>query len=89
VMRISDSVRNTHNQDGGVVLDIRHGRMYGLNFVGSRILELVKQDCEELQIADEISRQFGISLDTAASDVREFLESLHKHGLIERRGVAT
>jgi Coenzyme PQQ synthesis protein D (PqqD) len=88
VIRISQNVRNTHNQDGGVVLDIRHGRMYGLNFVGSRILELVKQNYQELQIAEEISRQFGIDLNTATLDVHEFLESLDKHGLIERRGVA-
>jgi Coenzyme PQQ synthesis protein D (PqqD) len=87
VIRISESIRNTHSQDGGVVLDIRHGRMYGLNLVGSRILELLKQDYQEAQIAEEISRQFGISLETATSDVREFLESLDKHGLIERRGV--
>jgi hypothetical protein len=89
VIRISESVRNTHNQDGGVVLDIRHGRMYGLNFVGSRILELVKQNFQEPQIAEEISLQFGVGLDTATSDVHEFLESLDKHGLIERHGVAT
>ena len=89
MIRISENVRNTHNHDGGVVLDIRHGRMYGLNFVGSRILELVKQDYQEPQIAEEISPQFSIDLDTATSDVREFLESLDKHGLIERRGVAT
>lgn len=89
MIRISESVRNTQDQDGGVVLDIRHGRMYGLNFVGSRILELVKQNYQQPQIAEEISRQFGIGLDTATTDVREFLESLDKHGLIERRGVAT
>jgi hypothetical protein len=87
VIRISGNVRNTHNQDGGVVLDIRHGRMYGLNFVGSRILELLKQDYQEPQIAEEISRQFGVGLETATADVREFLESLDKHGLIERRSV--
>jgi Coenzyme PQQ synthesis protein D (PqqD) len=85
VIRISESVRNNHCQDGGIVLDIRHGRMYGLNFVGSRILELVKQDYQETQIAEEISRQFGVSLDTAIADVREFLGLLEAHRLIERR----
>lgn len=83
-MKISAQVRSTHDQDGAVVLDIRHGRMYGLNFVGSRILELLRQDYQEPQIAEEISRQFGIGLDTATSDVREFLKSLEKHHLIER-----
>jgi hypothetical protein len=84
VLRMPDSVRSTHNQDGGVVLDIRHGRMYGLNLVGSRILELLKQNYGEMQIAEEIRRQFGIDLDTATTDVREFLRSLENHRLIER-----
>lgn len=87
MLKLSEQVRSTHNQDGGVVLDIRHGRMYGLNFVGSRILELLKQDCQEPEIAEEISRQFGICLDTATEDVREFLGALEKHHLIERPGV--
>jgi len=87
-MKLSGEVRSTHNEDGAVVLDIRHDRIYGLNFVGSRILELLKQNYEEPKIAEEISRQFGVGLDTAAADVREFLGSLEKHRLIERRDTA-
>jgi hypothetical protein len=41
--RVSDSVRSTHGQDGAIVLDIRQGQMFNLNFVGSRILELLKE----------------------------------------------
>ena len=89
MLSLSEQVRNTHDRDGGVVLDILHGRMYGLNLVGARILELVQQGCQEPQIAEEISRQFGIGLETATSDVYEFLESLDKYHLIERRVVET
>jgi Coenzyme PQQ synthesis protein D (PqqD) len=85
MLRVSESLRSTHNQDGGIVLDILHGRMYGLNFVGSRILELLKRSYDEAQVAEEISRQFGIGVSTASADVREFLDSLEKHRLIERR----
>jgi hypothetical protein len=90
VIRISANVRNTHNQDGGIVLDVRHGRIFSLNFVGSRILELLKVNVQPPQIAEAISREFGVSMETANADVREFLESLEKHRLIERRdsGVA-
>ena len=85
VIRISANVRNTHNQDGGIVLDVRHGRMFSLNFVGSRILQLLKTNAEPPQIAEKISQEFGVSMETANADVREFLESLEKHRLIERR----
>jgi predicted transcriptional regulator len=60
--------------------------MFGLNFVGSRILELLKNDAQPPQIAEEISREFGVAPETASADVREFLELLEKHNLIERRG---
>jgi Coenzyme PQQ synthesis protein D (PqqD) len=85
MIRISENVRYTHNLDGGVVLDIRHGRMFALNFVGSRIVELLKTDYQDTEIVNEISQKFGISPEMAAADVREFLESLEKQHLIERR----
>jgi hypothetical protein len=88
MLKVSDNVRSTHSQDGGILLDIRRGRIYGLNFAGSRILELLRQNYEEAQIPEEISRQFGISLETAAADVREFLDSLEKHKIVERSGTA-
>ena len=81
--RVSDEVRNTHSQDGGIVLDIRQGRMFNLNFVGSRILELLKSGSAESEIVNEISRQFDISLELAENDVREFIQTLKTHRLVE------
>ena len=40
------------------------------------------------QIAGELSRQFAIDLDVATHDVREFLDALEKHRLIEVRSSA-
>jgi DNA-binding Lrp family transcriptional regulator len=86
-VKISAQVRSTHDQDGAVVLDIKNGRMFGLNLVGSRILELLKDNAQPPQIAEEISREFGVAPETASADVREFLETLEKNHLIERQGV--
>jgi coenzyme PQQ synthesis protein D (PqqD) len=82
-VKLSGQIRSTHNQDGAVVLDILHGQMYRLNFVGSRMLELLKQGCPEAQITDEISQAFGVPRETVATDLREFLAHLEKHHLIE------
>ncbi len=84
MLRISPNIRNTHNLDGGVVLDIRHGRMFALNFVGSRILELLKCNYQDTEIANQISQEFGVSPEVAAADVEEFLEALERQHLIER-----
>lgn len=84
--RVSESVRSTHGPDGAIVLDIRQGQMFNLNFVGSRILELLVTGTAESAIVDEISQQFELSRDVAESDVRQFIESLKQHHLLEDPG---
>jgi hypothetical protein len=88
--RVSDTVRSTHNRDGAIVLDVRQGQMFNLNFVGSRILELLKSGSAESAIVDEISREFDVSHDVAEKDVHEFLQNLKKCQLVEEQesGVA-
>jgi len=80
---VSEGIRSTHGQDGAIVLDIRQGQMFNLNFVGSRILELLETGATESAIVDEISQKFEVSRDVAESDVREFIESLKRHKLLE------
>ncbi len=84
-MKLSAQLRSTHNQDGAIVLDILHGEMFRLNFVGSRMLELLKQGRTETQIVDELSKEFGAPQETVATDLREFLAHLEKHHLLELR----
>jgi hypothetical protein len=88
--RVSDTVRSTQNQDGAIVLDVRQGQMFNLNFVGSRILELLKNGSTESAITDQISCEFGVGRELAESDVRQFLQALKKCHLVEEHqpGVA-
>ena len=83
--RVSNTVRTIHNQDGAIVLDVRQGQMFNVNFVGSRILELLKCGSTESAIVDEIGREFGVRRELAEKDVREFLQSLKKCQLVEER----
>ena len=85
--RISEHVRLSHTPDGAVVLDIVHGRMFRLNFAGSRILELLEQGSAELEIAGELAREFGIDQTVAEADVREFLDTLENHSLLVARAI--
>lgn len=84
-MKLSEHLRSTHNQDGAIVLDILHGRMFRLNMVGSRMLELLKRGMTEAQIADTISRDSGAPCEIVASDLREFLLHLERNRLLEIR----
>jgi hypothetical protein len=81
--RVSDTVRSTHGQDGAIVLDIRQGQMFNLNFVGSRIFELINKGSGQPEIVDEIVREFGVSRHLAENDLQQFLDTLEKHRLVE------
>jgi hypothetical protein len=81
--RVPDTVHSTHSQDGAIVLDVRRGQMFRLNFAASRILELLKSGYTESGIVDELCQDFGVSQDLAENDVREFLQNLKKCHLVE------
>jgi hypothetical protein len=81
--RVSDGIRSSHSSDGGTILDIRHGQMFSLNYVGSRILEHVKNGLQESEIATLIRSEFAIAPNVADRDVREFLELLKNHRLLD------
>jgi len=83
VFRISDTIRRTETADGGILLDVHHGQMFCLNVVGSKILELMQRGYDESRIAAEISRQYGVSGDIARADVLDFIETLHKHHILQ------
>jgi glutathione synthase/RimK-type ligase-like ATP-grasp enzyme len=83
MFRLSEQVRSIHNRDGAVVLDIRHGEMFRLNLVGSRMLELLKQGHTEREIAEQVSQEFCVGQEIVALDLREFLAHLEKHHLVE------
>jgi coenzyme PQQ synthesis protein D (PqqD) len=87
--KVSDAVRSTHGQDGAIVLDVQQGQMFNLNLVGSRILELLKSGASESQIVDVISREFDVSRRLVENDVREFIDTLKKHSLVEECQAAT
>jgi coenzyme PQQ synthesis protein D (PqqD) len=81
--KVSEGIRSTHGQDGAIVLDIRQGQMFNLNFVGSRILKLLKDGSPQPEIVNEIVREFGVSRHLAENDVQQFLRTLEKSRLVE------
>jgi hypothetical protein len=88
MLKLSEQLRSTHNQDGAVVLDVAQGKMFGLNPVASRILELLRKGLTELQIQAEVSREFCADIEIVRKDVDEFLLRLATLGLIRREGNA-
>jgi|SRR5271170_5761304 len=83
VYRVSNAVRSAPTKDGATLLDIAQGRMFSLNPVGSRIFELLKNDCSRPEIVSQVIREFGASREIAEADVEEFLRSLKELNLVE------
>jgi len=82
-MKLSSHLRSTHNQDGAIVLDILHGQMFRLNLVASRMLELLGRGVTEERIVEDLAREFAVDPSVVACDLKEFLEHLQKHHLLE------
>lgn len=57
--------------------------MFNLNLVGSRVLKLVEGGSAQLEIVDQIVREFGVSRHLAENDVQGFLQVLRKYRLLE------
>lgn len=85
MLRIADTIRRTQTEDGGILLDVHHGQMFCLNAVGSKIIELLELGFDEAQIAEQVSRAFVADIDTVRADVRDFIEVLNKHHILQMR----
>jgi DNA-binding CsgD family transcriptional regulator len=82
MLNTSDTIRSAKTDDGRLLLDVHHGQMFSLNRAGSRILELLEQGWDEARIAEEISRSYAMSVEVVRTDVREFVEALRRHHIL-------
>jgi hypothetical protein len=86
MFRICDGIRAARTEEGSVLMDIRQNQILTTNLVGTKILDLIREGCEESEIATEVSRTYGVSIDTAACDVHEFLQTLEAKGIVNVSG---
>jgi hypothetical protein len=73
--------RSVHTAEGGIVLDIRSGKMFSLNPAGSLIFQLLERSLPEERIVEELVNRFDISIDVARTDLNEFRRALKQHAL--------
>src|ERR1700694_3498307 len=83
-LRHSDSIRQSDNQDGAVLLDIRKGQCFSMNPVAALIWRQIGEGLRPSEIAEDLARRFEISLDQAVSDVQEFVQQLKREQLLQQ-----
>src|SRR5207245_11208859 len=68
-----------------IVLSLRTAMYYGLDQVGARIWELVREPTRVADIRDAIAREYDVELQRCERDVLDLLGQLAGGGLIEVR----
>jgi hypothetical protein len=82
--RPAPSVRVSVDGDGAVFLDLASGRLFSSNRVGAHIWQGLVRQLSAAAIAADISREYGIDVDTAERDTRHFLAELSRQHLLNR-----
>lgn len=84
MLRLSEDLRTVTTADGGVILDLRKGKMFRLNATAAVIFELLVKGSEEEQIVADLSSRCGVASSLAQQDVQEFLDLLAANNLLCR-----
>jgi hypothetical protein len=79
---IAGAVRASMSSDGLVLLDVERGVVLASNAIGARIWQLVESQLDELEIANQLAREYDVSTERAQHDVTTFLASLQAKGLV-------
>jgi len=66
-----------------VMMNIQTGKYYGLDEIGTRIWELMKEEIEVKKIINELRKEFDVSEQQCKKDVLTLLGDLEKNQLIE------
>ena len=65
-----------------VILHLERDIYYGLDQLGTRIWQLLKDDMAPVAISDIVVREYGVTRELIEADMRRFLSDLYAHGIV-------
>lgn len=80
---VPDHVVERSFGDEAVALNLRSGRYHGLNGVGSRMLERLRQAATVADAVDPLARDFEQPREVIERDLAAFVRGLEERGLVE------
>jgi hypothetical protein len=80
--RASPTAKASLSGDGLVLLDTRAGLVFAANAIGARIWQLIEEGRTRNEIAQRLSREYGVPTDDVARDVDAFVSVLAARELI-------
>lgn len=82
MIRIPESLAASRLDDELVLLDEKTGRYFGLNPVGSRIFQLLKNLGEQEEVVAALHVEYDAPEERLRADVAAFIDTLSRRGLI-------
>ncbi len=83
MLRLSENLRSVTNADGGVILDLGRGQIFRCNATGAIVLELLARGFDQAELVSEFCRLCHVPSACALNDVRDFLATLSRLGLLQ------
>ena len=65
-----------------VILHLERDIYYGLDQLGTRIWQLLKDGMAPAAISDIVVREYGATRESIEADMRRFLSDLYAHGIV-------
>lgn len=78
-------VLSRHLQDELVVLQLKRGVYFGLDAIGTRIWELLREDRSLREVLAALVAEYEVEEAQGAEDVLDLVQQLREQGLIELR----
>jgi coenzyme PQQ synthesis protein D (PqqD) len=72
-----------------VLLDLRRGKYYSMNRTGAAVWELLSEPRTPSELHDALLERFDVEADALSGDLRDLLDDLRQHALIEESPSAT
>ena len=83
-LHVSLDVKVSRHAEGAVLLHARRGVVFATNRVGAEIWQAIAAHASLDRVAESISRQFEVALDTAQRDMLAFVAQLERAELLVR-----
>lgn len=78
----SDQAIESRVGDETVLLHLENGTYYGLDAVGTRIWEMLKEGMALLSICEAVALEYGVASEAVEADARRFLGDLKAHDIL-------
>lgn len=88
-VRVPEGVLCQHVADEMVLLHLESGVYYGLEPIGTRMLDLACELPQVEEVVSQLANEYDATIEVLERDLERLMDELESKGLIERSGVGS